>query len=185
MRPRWRGRCRCPQQHDGLRFAERVVHVPPFLPDPRPLSPRAGAGAGSGRWPTRRSGRPAGPDRPPLVQPRVAPAQLRPVSCARPWPGNGARRPPAPGRRGRAASRPGRKRQRGRGPGSSRGSLSGPAAPKRLRTARKLVVPEAARRSTTVRSVASSPKGTTNWYCRNPRRPYSRFHDPTASSGWK
>ncbi len=47
------------------------------------------------------------------------------------------------------------------------------------------MVPEAASRSTTVRNAASSPKGTTNWYCRKPRRPYNRFHEPTASSGWK
>ena len=67
------------------------------------------------------------------------------------------------------------------------GKLSGPglAAPKRLSTDRKLGVPAPASRSTTVRSAASAPNGTANWYCRNPRRPYSRFHEAIESRGWK
>ena len=59
------------------------------------------------------------------------------------------------------------------------------AGPNRLSTARKLGAPDADRRSITLRSATSSPNGSTNWYCTKPWRPYTRFHDPTKSSGWK
>ena len=39
--------------------------------------------------------------------------------------------------------------------------------------------------STHRRNVSCSAKGTTNWYCRNPFGPYTRFHSATMSSGWK
>ncbi len=39
--------------------------------------------------------------------------------------------------------------------------------------------------STALRNTSSPLIGTTNWYCTKPRRPYTRFHPPTPSNGWK
>src|SRR5947209_1646689 len=58
------------------------------------------------------------------------------------------------------------------------------ASPKRLSTLRNDTWPERAICSTMRRKVSSAPKGTTNWYCKNPRGPYARFHSPIMSSGW-
>ena len=56
-------------------------------------------------------------------------------------------------------------------PGAGKLSGAGFAAPKRLSTLRKLGAPDAAKRSSTARSVASAPNGSSSWYCRKPARP--------------
>ena len=56
-------------------------------------------------------------------------------------------------------------------PGAGKLSGAGLAAPKRLSTLRKLGAPDAANRSSTSRSVASAPNGTSSWCCTKPARP--------------
>ena len=70
-------------------------------------------------------------------------------------------------------------------PGAGKLSGAGLPGPNRLSTVTALGAPDAAKRSTTRRNVSSAPNGTTTWYCTKPWRPYTRFHEPRKSSGWK
>ena len=131
-----------------------------------------------------------GPHGPPLVEPRVAAADrlrrgvgvLGEVVAAA-----GVEHEVVEGvqQRRQAAASPSARRRSASSPGAGKLSGAGLAAPNRLSTLRKLGAPDAAKRSSTRRSASSAPNGHSNWYCRNPARPYSRFHDPTMSSGWK
>ena len=173
----WPMSLRAAEQHDGLRFAERVLHEVSGSVVEQPEPAALVAGPDAGRVDRAR-------DRLPLGQSGVAPAD---------------------GRRGRVrvlgqvvaaagvehdlvepveqlgqAAAAGRQVERQR-PARDGERLSGPglAAPKRLSTARKLAVPgrPAARRRCA--ALPPAPNGTTNWYCRKPAAPYSRFHEPT------
>ena len=177
---------RAAEQHDRLRL--RRARCPSSV---LRSSRRAAAAGGSGRSPTRRAGSTDVADRLPLGEARVPAADrvrrgvrvlgevvaaagvehelVEPVRAAR------------PGRRRRAGhvegERPARRREAerrrvGGAEALEHGEEAGRARRRRGARPRCAAPPPA-------------PNGTTNWYCTNPRRPYRRFHEPTASSGWK
>ena len=70
-------------------------------------------------------------------------------------------------------------------PASGKDSNPGSAGPNRLSTVTNDGARAALIRSSARRTTCSWPNGTTNWYCRKPPGPYTRFQFRIPSSGWK
>ena len=71
-------------------------------------------------------------------------------------------------------------------PGIGNDSRPSPSAPQSLITARNDAPPREVSSSRNARTpLAPAARGITHWYCVRPRRPYSLFQWPIASSGYQ